>query len=92
MMDDRDINREIERVIVGLIGFAMLLLVCKRLWDWFSGCYCCETVWGAIAEPPLISGQDRWDYGYWVICPDGRLAACATLTILATTLLRAIFD
>ena len=92
MMDNRDINREIERVVVGLIGFAMLVCVCLRLWNWFSGYDFDLTVWGAIAGRPLIRGQECWDYGLWEICPDGQLAACATLVILVATVLGSVFD
>lgn len=91
MMDDRDVNREIERVVVGLIGFAMLVAACSRLWDWFSGYDFDLTAWGAIAGRPLMV-RGCWDYGLWAICPDGQLAACANIAIIATTILGSVFD
>lgn len=91
MMDNRDIGREIERVAAGLIGLALLAGVCVRLWHLPSRVMY-RTVWGAIAGKPLIAGRTSWDYGLWEMCPDGHLAALATILIVAALILGAILD
>ena len=91
MMDNRDIGREIERVAAGLIGLALLAGVCIQLWRLSSGIFY-KTMWGAIAGTPLIAGRSSWDYGLREVCPDGQLAALATILIVAALLLGAILD
>lgn len=91
MIDNRDIGREIERVVAGLFGLALLAGVCIRLWRWYSGIWY-KSVWSAIAGQPMLRSRVRWEYGLWEICPEGQLAALAVIVIIAALILGAIFN
>ena len=57
MMDNRDIDHEIGRIVAGLIGLLLLASIGFRLWHWWAGVSSYETFWGAIAGRPLIQGR-----------------------------------
>lgn len=91
MMDGRDVGREIERVVAGLFGLALLAGVCVRLWQLSSGVMY-KTVWDAIAGSPPVSWRLRWDCGLREVCPGGQLAALAEIALVAALILGAILD
>ena len=86
-----DVERGIERIAAGLFGFALLAGVCIRLLHLPSRIFY-KTTWGAIAGQPLIPGQASWDYGLWEVCPDGQMAALATILLIVALILGAILD
>lgn len=92
MMDEHDIGREIERVVMGLIGMVMIGLVSLRLWRWHAGIGVYKTIWGAIAGGPIVSRRFCWDYGLWQLLPDGQLAAFAVLVIIVALIGGAVLN
>ena len=92
MMDNRDIDHEIGRIVAGLIGLLLLASIGFRLWHWWAGGSPYETFWGAIAGRPLIQGRAGWDFGFWELYPDGQLAGMAMSTVVLSVLGGAILN
>lgn len=97
LMEERDVNKEIERVVFGCLGLVLILRMAFRLWRWFSGTGAGETIWKAIAGRPFFVGslgygKACWDYSFWEVCPDGQLAAVAMVLMTVSLLAGAIWD
>ena len=92
MLDDRDIEREIERVVAGLIGLLLLASISRRLWHWWAGVSPYKTFWGAVAGRPLVTGRACWDFGFWELYPDGQLAGMAMGALVLSMLGGAILN
>jgi len=94
MLDNRDINREIERVGAGLLALLLLTLIGLRLWHWWAGVSSYTTFLGAIAgrRSRIICDRGCWDFGFWELCPDGQLAGAAMIIVVLALLGGAIFN
>jgi hypothetical protein len=78
MLDDRNVDHEVERVIYGIVGLTLLGLMAFRLLWWTAGSpYYNETGWKVIAGRPMVHGRFGWERGFWELCPDGQLAAAS---------------
>ena len=92
MLNKHNIKCHGERIVAGLIGLLLACFMAARLWRWFSGIGMHKTVWGAIAGRPVIRGRFNWDYGLWELFPDGQLAACAMLILVASLIIGALLN
>ena len=93
MLDDRNVDHEVERVIYGIIGLTLLGLMAFRLLRWTAGiAYYNETVWKVIAGRPMVHGRFGWERGFWELCPDGQLAAAAMIVIIVSLMLGAVLN
>lgn len=82
MMDDHAVGKESGRVVAGCLGLVLVVSMALRLCRWYAGDSRYETVWRAVAGRPFLEGREAWSYGFWELCPDGRLAAVAMLALI----------
>lgn len=93
MLNDRNIDREVERMISGIVGFVLAALMVSRLLLWSAGlAYYNETVWKVIAGRPMVHGRIAWEHGFWELCPDGRLAAAAMIVIIVSLMVGTVLN
>ena len=92
MLDKYNIKCDGERIVAGLIGLLLACFMAVRLWRWFSGVGMHKTFWGAIAGRSVLRGRFCWDCGLWELFPDGQLAACAMLILVASLIVGALLN
>ena len=97
MATDGDIERDLERLVAGLLGLGLAGCMAVRLWRWFSGVDFQQSVWVAIAGRPIPGGWffglwSRWAYGLWELSPGGQLAAGATIILIVALITGAILN
>lgn len=91
MIDERNMDREVERLGFGFLGLALVGLIAVRLWRWHLGFEFHETLWSAIARKPMVS-RYAWDYGLWELSPKGHLSALSMIVAAFSLIVGATLD